>query len=81
MAYDLEEQEQIASIKDWWNKYGNLVTWLLIIVLAGYGAWSGWNIYQSRQAQQASQLFEEQQKAAEARDNAKVQRAWIRPGR
>lgn len=75
MAYDLEEQEQIASIKDWWSKYGNLVTWVLIIVLAGYDAWSGWNIYQSRQAQQASQLFEEQQKAAEAKDNAKVQRA------
>ena len=24
MAYDLEEQEQLAELKAWWNKYGNL---------------------------------------------------------
>jgi len=75
MAYDLEEQEQLASIKAWWNKYGNLLTWVLIVALAAYGAWSGWNLYQRKQSQQASQLYEEQQKAAEAKDNAKVLRA------
>jgi len=75
MAYDLEEQEQLASIKAWWSKYGNLLTWVLIIALAGYAAWSGWNIYQSKQSQQASQLYDEQQRAVEAKDNAKVLRA------
>jgi len=75
MAYDLEEQEQLASIKAWWSKYGNLLTWVLIVALAAYGAWSGWNLYQRKQSQQASQLYEEQQKAAEAKDNAKVLRA------
>jgi predicted negative regulator of RcsB-dependent stress response len=75
MAYDLEEQEQLASIKAWWSKYGNLLTWALIVALAAYGAWSGWNLYQSKQSQQASQLYEEQQKAAEAKDGAKVLRA------
>ncbi|HEY8101915.1 MAG TPA: tetratricopeptide repeat protein [Burkholderiaceae bacterium] len=75
MAYDLEEQEQIASIKAWWNQYGNLLTWLLIAVLAGYAAWSGWNIYQSKQSTQASQLYDELNKAMVAKDNAKVQRA------
>ena len=24
--YDLEEQEQIETLKTWWNMYGNLVT-------------------------------------------------------
>jgi predicted negative regulator of RcsB-dependent stress response len=75
MAYDLEEQEQLASIKAWWSKYGNLLTWVLIVALAAYGAWSGWNLYQRKQSQQASQLYEEQQKAAEAKDVAKVLRA------
>ena len=74
MAYDLDEQEQLASLKAWWNQYGNLVTWLLTIVLAGYAAWSGWNYYQRTQAVQAGQLYEELQKAVEAKDNAKVQR-------
>ena len=75
MAYDLEEQEQLATFKAWWNQYGNLVTWLLTIALAGYAAWSGWNYYQRSQSTQASQLYAEQQSAVTAKDNSKVQRA------
>ncbi|NEX62621.1 YfgM family protein [Noviherbaspirillum galbum] len=75
MAYDLEEQEQLATLKAWWNQYGNLVTWLLIIALAGYAAWSGWNFYQRNQSAQAGVLYEELQNGLNAKDNAKVQRA------
>jgi predicted negative regulator of RcsB-dependent stress response len=75
MAYDLEEQEQLASMKAWWSKYGNLITWVLIAVLAAYSGWIGWNYHQRTQAAQASQLFEEMQKAVTAKDSAKVQRA------
>jgi predicted negative regulator of RcsB-dependent stress response len=75
MAYDLEEQEQLDSIKAWWTKYGNMLTWVLIAALAIYAAWTGWNYYQRNQALQASQLYEELQKAATAKDHAKVMRA------
>jgi predicted negative regulator of RcsB-dependent stress response len=74
MAYDHEEQEQLATLKAWWHQYGNLVSWLLIIALAGYAAWSGWGYYQRIQSAQASQLYEELQKAVAGKDNAKVQR-------
>nr|WP_198981806.1 tetratricopeptide repeat protein [Herbaspirillum sp. ASV7] len=75
MAYDLEEQEQLDSIKAWWAKYGNLVTWAVIIALAAYAGWTGWNTYLGRQSAQASVLYEEQQKSLAAKDNAKVLRA------
>lgn len=75
MAFDLEEQEQIASLKAWWNQYGNLITWVLIIALAAFAAWTGWNTYQRNQSVQAAQLYEELQRAVTAKDNAKVQRA------
>jgi predicted negative regulator of RcsB-dependent stress response len=75
MAYDLEEQEQLASIKAWWNKFGNLLTWVLIAALAAYASWSGWTYYQRNQALQASQLYDELQKGVTAKDNPKVQRA------
>lgn len=75
MAYDHDEQEQLDTLKAWWNQYGNLVTWLLIIALSAYAAWTGWNYYQRNQAIQASQLYEELQKAVGAKDQAKVQRA------
>jgi predicted negative regulator of RcsB-dependent stress response len=75
MAYDLEEQEQIATLKAWWNQYGNVVTWLIIIACIGYAAWSGWNYYLRNQSAQASQLYEELQRGAGAKDNVRVQRA------
>jgi predicted negative regulator of RcsB-dependent stress response len=75
MAYDHEEQEQLATLKSWWKQYGNLVTWVLIIVLAAYAGWNGWNLYQRNQAAQAGQLYEELQKGVAAKDNQKVQRA------
>src|SRR5471032_3012676 len=71
MAYDLEEQEQLASLKAWWNSYGNLTSWVLIAGLAAYSGWTGWNYYQRSQAAQASSLYDELQSA----DIAKVQRA------
>lgn len=75
MAYDLEEQEQLATLKAWWQQYGNLITWLLIIALAGYAGWTGWGTWQRNQSAQAGQLYEELEKAVAAKDNAKVQRA------
>ena len=75
MAFDLEEQEQLATIKAWWNQYGNAITWLLIIAMAGVASWYGWKNYQTGQASQASMLYEELQKAVTAKDNVKVQRA------
>ncbi len=75
MAYDLEEQEQIASIKAWWNQYGNLITWVLIVALGAYAAWTGWKTYARNQSAHAAQLYDEVQKAVAAKDNAKLQRA------
>lgn len=75
MAYDLEEQEQLATLKAWWAKYGNPITWLLIIVLAAYAGWNGWQYYQRSQSAQAAQLYDELQKAQMAGDQARVQRA------
>lgn len=75
MAYDLEEQEQLATLKAWWARYGNLVSWLLAAALAAYAGWSGWKYYQRDQSAKGAVLYEEIVKAAEAKDAAKVGRA------
>jgi predicted negative regulator of RcsB-dependent stress response len=75
MAYDLEEQEQLADLKAWWNKYGNLTTWVLIAALAAYTGTSYWKNHKQGESMQAAQLYEELQKAGFTKDNAKVQRA------
>jgi len=74
MAYDLEEQEQLASLKAFWNQYGNLLTWIVIIVLGTYAGYNYWNHYQRGQAVEASGLYDELQKSLAAKDNTKVQR-------
>lgn len=77
MAYDLEEQEQIETLKAIWVKYGNLLTWALIIVLAGFSGWTYWSRVQQEKVDKAGQLFDEMQKAVGAKDNGKVQRAAL----
>ncbi len=73
---DLEEQEQLDQLKHFWNKYGNLITWTAIVVFGAIAAWNGWQWWQNRQAAQASALFSEVDRAAEAGDLARVQRAF-----
>jgi predicted negative regulator of RcsB-dependent stress response len=74
MAYDLEEQEQLAAMKAFWAKYGNLITWLLIIVLGAYAGYAYWEARARSQAAEASPLYDEQLNQLKAKDNAKVQR-------
>jgi predicted negative regulator of RcsB-dependent stress response len=74
MAYDLEEQEQLADLKAFWNKYGNLLSWVLIIALGSYAGYNFWTYHQRSQAADASSLYEELQKSLTDKDNAKVQR-------
>jgi predicted negative regulator of RcsB-dependent stress response len=73
MAYDLEEQEQLATFKAFWNQYGNLISWVVIIGLAGYAGYAWWNNHQRTQSAQASGLYDQVQKSVTAKDNAKVQ--------
>ncbi len=75
MAYDHEEQEQLATLKAWWDKNGNLVTWLVTAALVAYAAWSGWNYWQRTQTAKAAVLYEEVVKAVEAKEMDKVARA------
>ena len=73
---DLEEQEQLAQLKHFWNQWGNLITWVLIVVFGAIAAWNGWNYWQRTQAVQAAALFDEVDRAAAAAETARVERAF-----
>jgi len=74
MAYDLEEQEQIANFKAFWDRFGNLISWVLIIALGSYAAYNFWNTHQRNQTAEASGLYDGLTAAIQAKDAAKVQR-------
>ncbi len=66
---DLEEQEQLDQLKAFWKEYGNLVTWVLVLVLGAFAAWNGWNLYQRDQGAKAGSLYDELDRAAQASDS------------
>lgn len=72
---DLEEQEQLDQIKHFWNRYGNLISWVLIVVFGAFAAWNGWNYWQRTQAAKAAALYDEVDRAALAKDADRMQRA------
>jgi len=73
--YDLEEQEQIDSIKTWWKMYGNLVTGVVTAACLAVTGWQGWNWYQRNQAAQASVVYSVLEQAVAARDAQKIKAA------
>jgi predicted negative regulator of RcsB-dependent stress response len=73
---DLEEQEQLDQVKAFWQQYGNLVTWLLVIALGAYAAWNGWNWYQRDQATKAGAMYDELDAAAQAGDADRANRVF-----
>ena len=73
---DLEEQEQLDQLKHFWNRYGNAITWLLILVLTGFAGWNGWQYWQRSQSAQASALYDEVDRAAKAGDTERLERAF-----
>jgi predicted negative regulator of RcsB-dependent stress response len=72
---DLEEQEQLDELKHYWQRWGNLISWLLIAVLGGYAAWMGWQSYSAKQSAQSAVLYDTVERAALSGDMALFDRS------
>lgn len=68
MALDLEEQEQVAELKAWWNQYGNLVVSAITAAAVAFAGWQAWRWYERSQASQAGALYDTIVRAVRAGD-------------
>jgi predicted negative regulator of RcsB-dependent stress response len=75
MAYDLEEQEQLAALKGWWKDNGTSVLVVLAAVAISLAGWLAWRNWQTGQGQQAVALYDSLQKALQANDAKSVRDA------
>lgn len=75
-TYDLEQQEQLEQVKQFWNRYGNLITTLALIVALAFAGWTGYNYWQNQQSIKAAGLYEELDKAVVAGDAKKVAQSF-----
>ncbi len=62
-TYNLEQQEQLDQVKHFWKQYGNLITWVLVLVLGAYAAWMGYQYWQRERAAGAAGLYEQLDRA------------------
>ena len=61
MAFDLQEQEQIAQLKGLWNDWGKSALIAALVVLAAWGAYTGYNAWQDSKAEGAADLYSQLQ--------------------
>jgi predicted negative regulator of RcsB-dependent stress response len=71
---DLQEQEQIDALKAFWNKYGNLVTGILLLAAGAYAGHQGWQYWQREQGVKAAAIFEQIDLSAAAGDAERASR-------
>jgi predicted negative regulator of RcsB-dependent stress response len=75
MPLDLEEQEQVDQLKAFWQKYRNLITGVVTVVLLAYAAYSVYQWWRTSQATDASQLYETMMGAINKGDKDQTLRA------
>ncbi len=74
-TYDLEEQEQIAEFKVWWQQYGKWVIAAAVVFVLVVGGVRGWNWWQDKQGRESALLFEQAVAARAANNPAAVKQA------
>ncbi|MHB1667336.1 YfgM family protein [Thiomonas sp.] len=76
MSYNLEEQDQIESLRDFWSRWGTLISSLVLVVALAWAGYAGWQWWQVRQTTEASALFAQISKEIQAGDLQKAVPAW-----
>lgn len=72
---DLEEQEQVDSLKAWWSMYGTLVTGLVTAAAIVVVGWQAWNWYQGGQSAQAAAVYGVLEQGLRSNDTQKIKAA------
>jgi predicted negative regulator of RcsB-dependent stress response len=68
MALDLEEQEQVAELKAWWQQHGNLIVAFIVAAAVAFAGWQAWRWYEGSQAAAAGTLYDTLSRAAQVGD-------------
>ncbi len=71
-AYDLEEQEQLSAIKAWWEKNGNIIGGIVLVLAVAVAGVQGWRWYDNKQAAEAGAIYGALAQAAATKEAGKV---------
>ena len=56
-TFDLDEQEQLDALQQFWRSYGRIVMAVVLAVVVGFGSTKWWEYQNRTEAQSASATF------------------------
>lgn len=71
-TYDLEQQEKLAELKVWWNKWGNAIVLAISVGLLAFAGMRGWGFYLHSQGVKASAVYGALERAVQDGDTKKI---------
>ena len=69
---NLDEQEQLAAVGHFWQKWGVLLLGAVVVALLAVAGWYGYGWYQGQQAVKANALYDQVLADARAADTDKL---------
>jgi predicted negative regulator of RcsB-dependent stress response len=78
MAFDLQEQEQIDSLKEHWQRWGRWVAAAVGCLAVGYLGYTGYRLYHARQVEASAAVYVDVEKAVRSQDLAAAKSAAAR---
>ncbi|MBN8744944.1 MAG: tetratricopeptide repeat protein [Thiomonas arsenitoxydans] len=76
MSYNFEEQEQIAQMRHFWERWGTQISAGVLAVAVGFAGYYGWQWWQRNQGAKAAVVFEQVQAAIQSNSPDKIEQAW-----
>ncbi len=73
---DSADQEQLDQLKYFWSTYGTLITWAVLLLAGAFVAWNGWQYMERSKTAQASALYDEIERSAQAGDTGRVEKSF-----
>jgi predicted negative regulator of RcsB-dependent stress response len=56
-AFDLQEQEQLATMKAWWDGWGKSLAVVIAVALIAFAGWTGFKTWQKSQIAKAATVY------------------------
>ena len=76
--HEVDEEVRREQLKKLWERYGNYVVAAAIVVVAGVGAWRGYEWWEARKAAEAGAAFEAASALADAGKRSEAEAAFAK---
>ena len=75
---EVDEEVRREQLKKLWQRYGNYIVALLVVIVAGVGAWRGYSYWEAKKAAESGAGFEAATTLAEAGKHAEAEPAFAK---